>query len=199
MTTTASTELSERDQRLLLGIAEEAIRADLEGRPARRPTDLPAHLEEPGASFVTLRDGEALLGCIGSMAPYRPLATDVAENARAAAFADPRLPPLRPDQFPTMELKVSVLSPLERLAVHSIEQLRGVVRPGCDGLLLSTRGHRGTFLPSVWDQVGSVEEFLSLLWRKAGLAPFVWPPDLVVERYTTIEFGDAGPRPPIGG
>ena len=68
--------------------------------------------------------------------------------------------------------------------------LLAVLRPGVDGLLLTSREGRGTFLPSVWEQVRSPEEFLDLLWRKAGLRAGRWPTDLVVERYQVEEFGE---------
>src|SRR5690606_1727862 len=56
--------------------------------------DVPERLRSPGCSFVTLeREGE-LAGCIGTLQPSRPLWRDVARNARGAAFADPRFPPL---------------------------------------------------------------------------------------------------------
>lgn len=199
---TTTTQLDTEAQRLLLDIAVEAVRTRLEGRaaPTGRTADdspIPVELARPGASFVTLRDGRRLLGCVGSMAPIRPLATDVAANAVSAAFADPRMPALTPAEFETMEVKISVLSPLVPMPVHSLDELRARVVPGKDGLLIQSGSRRGTFLPSVWEQVPSVDEFLSMLWLKAGLPPGTWPADLVVERYRTFEFGDPGPRPAI--
>lgn len=193
----AASDVSATDQRVLLDVAVEAVRARLESRPARAvPGGSPA-LDEPGASFVTLRQGEALLGCIGTIEAVEPLVVDVAHNAERAAFADPRLPAVTPAQFEVMDVKVSVLSPLEELAVHDARQLAAVVVPGVDGLLLDSRRHRGTFLPSVWEQLPTVDEFLSHLWHKAGLRPYAWPDDLRVLRYRTTEFGDPGPRAPI--
>lgn len=67
----------------LLSIARNAIgqRFGLESS-AVAPHDA---LSQPGASFVTLTQKGQLRGCIGSLEPFRPLATDVAENAVAAA------------------------------------------------------------------------------------------------------------------
>ncbi len=191
-------QLGDHDRRALLDLAVAAIRARLEGRRAVVDHALlsPA-LVAPGASFVTLREGERLLGCIGTIQPTDPLADDVAHNAQQAAFADPRLPSLTPAEFAVMEVKVSVLSPLEPLAVRSPGELAAAIVPGADGLLLDSRRARGTFLPSVWEQLREVDDFLAHLWRKAGLRPFDWPADLQVLRYRTLEFGDAGPRAPI--
>ena len=63
------------------------------------------------------------------------------------------------------------------------------VRPGEDGLIIDDgHQHRGTFLPSVWEQLPEVADFLGQLWLKAGLRPGDWPPDLRVARYRTEEF-----------
>ena len=90
-----------------------------------------------------------------------------------------------------MATEVSVLGPLERLDVHDRDALEDALRPGVDGVLLTSREGRGTFLPSVWHQVASPDRFLDELWRKAGLRRDRWPQDLVVERYQVDEFGDA--------
>ena len=53
----------------------------------------------PGAAFVTLTLDGHLRGCIGSLTAHRPLAEDVTANALAAAFDDPRFPPLTAAEF----------------------------------------------------------------------------------------------------
>ena len=151
---------------------------------------MPAEATGPGAAFVTLRRDGRLLGCIGSMEPSRPLADDVAAHAFDAAFRDPRLPAVTLDDWEHMDVEISVLGPLEVLDVHDRAGLIAALRPGTDGVLLTSREGRGTFLPSVWHQVRSPEEFLDMLWRKAGLRAGRWPSDLVVERYQVEEFGE---------
>ena len=140
---------------------------------------------------------DRLLGCVGSMVPIRPLVEDVAHNAAGSAFSDPRLPSLTPAEFAVMEIKVSVLGPLEPVDVPLHDALVARLQPGIDGLLVEAGSHRATFLPSVWEQVDGVDQFLTLLWRKAGLRPGSWPRRLSVHRYRTIEFGASGPREPI--
>jgi AmmeMemoRadiSam system protein A len=158
---------------------------------------VPPALRRPGASFVTLRDGPRLLGCIGTIVPTRPLIEDVADNALGAAFRDLRLPPLTEDEFARMSVHISVLTPLEPVAVRSLAELRGAVRPGVDGLLIEAGSRRGTFLPSVWEQLPDPDEFLRHLWQKAGLRPGAWPRNLRVSRYGSVEWGDDEPRAPI--
>jgi AmmeMemoRadiSam system protein A len=181
---------------VLLGIAADAIGAVLEtGRPADPPLDdAEPWLHEPRATFVTLERDGALLGCIGTIEPTRPLGEDVAYNARQSAFADPRLPAISVDDFEAMSIKISVLSPLERLPVSTVGQLADEIRPGVDGVLLTADGWRATFLPAVWDKVADPDEFVALLLRKAGLRADAEPRTLEAWRYTSEEFGDPGPR-----
>jgi AmmeMemoRadiSam system protein A len=178
--------------RWLVELARTTVRRALDGEGLVLPdtATVPDAAIQPGAAFVTLRRDGALLGCVGSMEPRRPLAEDVAANAYAAAFRDPRLPAVTDDDWRHMTTEVSVLGPLERLDVSSPAELRQRLRPGVDGLLVTSGGRRGTFLPSVWHQVRDVDEFLDLLWQKAGLRAGSWPPDLVVERYQVDEFDD---------
>lgn len=151
--------------------------------------DVPGRLRLLGASFVSLRSGDRLAGCIGSLEAARPLWRDVVHNARAAAFEDPRFAPVTVDDLPRLRLKVSVLSATEALPAER-EALAAALRPGVDGVLIEADGRRGTFLPSVWDSVPTADGFLAALVTKAGLPDRGWPPGLRASRYTTDEFGD---------
>ena len=179
----------------LLETAAEAIAAGLAAGPRvlPEPGDDPA-LAQPAATFVTLERGEALLGCIGTLTATEALVTNVARNAWNAAFADPRLPAVTVDDYPAMAITISVLSPLTPVRARSWRDVRRVVRPGDDGLLLDAGGHRATLLPSVWEKLPDPDEFLDVLWHKAGLRPRDWLPGTKVRRYTTHELTDPGPR-----
>jgi MEMO1 family protein len=189
------TALDTNEQRTLLDLAREVVADGVAGRDRDASDlshlpDLPVSLTTPAATFVTLRCRGRLLGCIGSMEPRRPLAADVAANAWSAAFADPRLPAVTRVDLVELEVKISVLGPLEPMAVSSPAELVASLRPGIDGVLVEGGRRRGTFLPSVWGQLVEVEAFVEHLWHKAGLRPGSWPPDLRVWRYGTLEFGD---------
>ena len=143
---------------------------------------------------MTLERENRLLGCIGTLVAVRPLIVDVAHNALAAAFADPRVPPVTPDDYAHMSIKVSVLSSPEPLVAASYDDVVSTVRPDLDGLVLEAGANRGTLLPSVWPKVRDAAEFVEFVWRKAGLMPGTWPGGARVSRYTTEEFCDPGPR-----
>ncbi len=183
----------------LCAIALDAIAHALRDGVRRVPRVDALDLEwrAPRASFVTLERDGRLLGCIGSLDALRPLGIDVAEHALAAAFDDPRLPPVTRDDFPTMSVKVSVVSPSEPLDASSLAELAAAVRPGIDGCTVSLRGRHATFLPAVWEKLPDPAAFLRELWRKAGFPPDTWQPGIRVSRYTTVETCDPGPRPPL--
>jgi len=145
-------------------------------------------LEEPGAVFVTLELNGHLRGCIGSYLARRPLVRDVAENAFAAAFRDPRFPPLSVDELPQLEFHISLLTRPVPLPVNSREELLATLRPGVDGLLLEDPPHRSTFLPQVWESLPDPGEFLDHLLLKGGLPRGYWSPSLRFLRYTVREF-----------
>lgn len=176
--------LDERERALLAGIA----RRSLEDAFAGRATDLdvaalPARLGAPGACFVTLeRDGE-LRGCIGSIEARRPLAEDVVENARAAAFHDHRFAPLERRELATLDMHLSILTPSEPFPVADEAELLRELVPGEDGLVLEEGLRRSTFLPQVWESLPDPRDFVRQLKRKAGLPPDHWSPTLAFRRY----------------
>lgn len=175
--------------RQLLALAGAAIRKGLDGgRLTVRTVDYPEPLRQPRASFVTLHVDAALRGCIGSLEARRALVEDVAHNAHAAAFDDPRFSPLTHAEFERLDIHISVLSPSEPLQFESEEELLRQLRPQVDGLILEEHSRRGTFLPSVWEQLPEPREFLRHLKRKAGLPADYWSHTLRVLRYTVQAF-----------
>jgi AmmeMemoRadiSam system protein A len=146
--------------------------------------DYPESLRKPRATFVTLHHEGELRGCMGALEASRPLVSDVAHNAHAAAFRDPRFPPLPEAELRDLEIHLSILSPLERLAVADESDLLRQLRPGIDGLVLRNQTHHGTFLPSVWEGLAEPAEFVRQLKRKAGLPQDDWSDDWEVLRYT---------------
>lgn len=165
----------------LLVCARNAI-ADQLGLPTQAEPDHPA-LQEPGATFVTLNEYGELRGCIGSLEAHRSLDRDVRANAVAAAFRDPRFEPLRAEEWPEVQVEVSLLSAATPIGfVDEADALRQL-RPGIDGVIFECSGRRSTFLPQVWESLPEPEEFLSQLKRKAGLPGDFWANDVKLYRY----------------
>ena len=179
------------ERRMLLAVAAQSIEHGLnQASPlAPDPGEYPEALRAIRATFVTLEIGGALRGCIGVLEAIRPLVVDVAYNAFAAAFEDPRFPPLTRAELPRLEIHISVLTPPEQMRFDTEADLLQQIRPGIDGLILADCGRRGTFLPSVWEELQQPAEFLEHLRYKAGLPGGYWSESLRVSRYTTESFG----------
>lgn len=176
---------------ILLQLAREAIDYGLDhGREMIvREAQYPDLLREQRASFVTLKLEGELRGCIGSLQAYRSLINDVAGNAHAAAFSDPRFEPLTHDQFTRLQIGISILTPSEELVFDGESDLLRQMRPGIDGLILQEGRHRGTFLPSVWESLQDKRQFLEHLKLKAGLSADYWSDSIRAFRYTTQSIG----------
>lgn len=186
--------LPESDRQLLHKLVLDSIEYCLEnGSSAHYEstltlTDYPETLQEYRASFVTLNINQQLRGCIGTLEAHQPLVIDAVQNARSAAFQDPRFNPLSKNEFPLLEVHISVLSVPQPMQFESEQDLLQQIRPGIDGLILSAAGRRGTFLPSVWESLPKTEDFWLHLKNKAGLPINYWSSDVQVERYTTESF-----------
>ncbi|MCS7179144.1 MAG: AmmeMemoRadiSam system protein A [Anaerolineae bacterium] len=165
--------LSSEDRRYLLTLARQTIARTLEGQePPKVDLDAVSEvLRRPGASFVTLTQQGELRGCIGSIEPRRPLVLDVQENAVAAAFHDPRFPPLAHWELERTHIEISVLTPPQPLEYEGPTDLLTRLRPGVDGVIIERGWHRATFLPQVWEKLPDPREFLAHLCLKAGLPP----------------------------
>jgi AmmeMemoRadiSam system protein A len=134
--------------------------------------------------------GEQLHGCIGSVEPRRRLVDDLRHNAVLAAFHDPRTRALRSDELDLVRFAVSILGPHTPLRFTDEADARAQLRPRVDGLILSWHGHRGLFLPKVWESLPEPAAFLDNLKRKAGLSVDFWHPDIQLERFEVLEFDE---------
>jgi len=187
--------LTDEEKRRLLRIARDAIEQYLREGTASPPSlaSLPLRLREDGASFVTLTSHGTLRGCIGSLRALRPLAHDVHHNALAAAFQDPRFPPLRAQELGKIVVEVSVLSAPQPLDYEGPEDLLRKLRPHVDGVVLKRGLRRATFLPQVWEKISQPEVFLAQLCYKAGLPPETWrQSDVEILTYQVDKFSEEG-------
>jgi len=175
----------------LLQLARAAIAARF-GETPPASDDLP-ELHRKGATFVTLTQRGELRGCIGSLEAWRPLLTDVQENACAAAFRDPRFSPLREAELPITRIEVSLLSPAELMHFRDEADALAQLRPNIDGVILTVGQYRSTFLPQVWEQLPEAAEFMAHLKQKAGLPGAYWGANVQLERYRVNKWKEATP------
>ena len=120
-------------------------------------------------AFVTLNLDEQLRGCIGNLIGTGPLYRTVAAMAEAAAFNDPRFPPVTAAEFPNLETSISIMGP-----ITPCPNPAGIII-GRHGLIIRQGNRQGLLLPQVaveweWDK----EMFLAQTCRKAGLPQDAW-------------------------
>ena len=185
--------------RTLLRLARGSIGAALACNPEPAiPDDL--WLRIARATFVTLKKGGDLRGCIGSLEARRPLGEDVVANARAAALRDPRFAPLARPEFEargseSMDIEVSLLSTPTRILFEDHDDLIRQLRPGEDGIILEhgegNARRRATFLPQVWEGLPDPEQFLAQLKQKAELPANVRTTRCKVLRYSALKWTEA--------
>ena len=160
--------------------ATEASRGSLEALVEA----LPAQVREPAGAFVTLRRDGRLRGCIGYVAPIKPVWQAVLDNAEAAALRDHRFRPVEPAELDDLEVEVSVLTDPVAVADWTGFEV------GRHGIILAKGGRRAVFLPDVpveqgWDR----EQTLTHLARKAGLPPDGWREGAQYFVFTNHKFG----------
>jgi AmmeMemoRadiSam system protein A len=178
--------LVETHRQTLIEVARASIEHGLRhGQPETVAVEaFPPELGELRASFVTLHHGNALRGCIGTLEAVRPLVADIAYHAFAAAFCDPRFPPLGWHELPGLSIHISILTLPERLDFDSEASLLAQLRPHVDGLILEYGTHRTTFLPAVWESLPEPKEFLHQLKLKAGMPEHALSNAVNAYRYT---------------
>jgi AmmeMemoRadiSam system protein A len=162
--------LSFSARRDLLTLARQVLEARFRGdAPPRLASDRAETFGQPRALFVTLRKSGDLRGCIGTLAPDGDLSSAVPRFVLAAAFDDPRFPPLALEELSDCEIEISVLTPPEPFEKPEEIEI------GRDGLIIEARGSSGLLLPQVATEWGFDQQtFLEEVSKKAGLPRDTW-------------------------
>jgi len=171
----------------LLKIARQSVETSVRtGKPFEATTGGIAELDQERGAFVTLTKNGDLRGCIGYVAPIKPLYLTVRDVAQMAAQRDTRFRPVAAGELGSLQYEISVLSPLRHVMdVHEI-------RLGKDGVLIHTSDHEGLFLPQVateenWD----LPTLLEQVCYKAGLTARAWQdPAADLFRFTALVFNE---------
>ena len=185
--------LSQQDRDELMRIAKRSVETVVrEGKLYHCSTRSEALIQERGA-FVTLRKKGQLRGCIGYIAPLKPLCLTVRDVAAAAAVQDPRFPPVSVTELGELEYEISVLSPLRR--VSDIKQ----IKVGQHGLVMKNGGREGLLLPQVPTEEGwGRKTFLEQTCVKAGLPGSAWQDkDTDIFQFTALVFGERRTAEPV--
>ena len=187
----AKIRLKSEEREYLLQLARSTITARLADKtPRLRELDSPG-IKEMRGCFVTIHKDGHLRGCIGTILPVQPLCQCVKMNALNAAFNDPRFYPLRKDELDSIQLEISVLTVPEVLRFKDSDDLKRKLKPNIHGVILSRGRNRATYLPQVWEQMPTKEEFLESLCRKGAMNSNCWQDkDTIVEVYEAEVFSE---------
>jgi AmmeMemoRadiSam system protein A len=177
--------LPEADRRALLRLARRAIEEII---LHDRILDVPKadkQLAAHAGIFVSLHRHGKLRGCIGQVDTSQPLIEGLVQCAIAAARSDPRFDPVRREELASIEIEISVLSPLAPIQPEQI-----VV--GVHGLVVSSGRLRGLLLPQVPGKYGwTRERFLEETCVKAGLPRDSWKSqDTLIHAFTAEVFSE---------
>ncbi|MEX2642062.1 MAG: AmmeMemoRadiSam system protein B [Acetobacterales bacterium] len=188
--------LDDTHRRKLLEAAQTSMRSGLRrGRPPEvRLGSFAPQLETTRASFVSVLKGDRLMGCVGSMAPHKPLVSDVVENAFKAAFADPRFPAVTAADLPELDVEISILSTPRPIPAVDEATLLAALRPELDGVIVEDGERRALFLPHVWEGLPDPRAFLARLRQKARLPADHWSNSFRAWRFTAERFGTSDYR-----
>lgn len=181
---------SRQEQLTMLKLARNSLQEKLLNNE-KLPSAINKLPDISAATFITLTKNGQLRGCIGSLVPYRTLRQDIIQNAYAAAFRDPRFPTLKANELKDLSVSISIHSQPKVIQFESEQDLLTKLKPGFDGLILTEGNKRGTFLPSVWDELPSAELFLNHLKEKAGLTADYWSDTIQIERYDSIYINES--------
>jgi AmmeMemoRadiSam system protein A len=176
-------DLSDTTKEFLLTLARNAIVSKMHSKLLQIGT-IPNEATEFSGTFVTLTKNGELRGCIGVIEPVQSIYKGIIENARSAAFGDPRFPPLRADEIEDVRIEVSILSVPEKLFIDDASELLNVLKKNRPGLIIERGFARATFLPQVWDELRRPEDFLTQLCLKAGIPSDTWKQPSRLEIFT---------------
>jgi AmmeMemoRadiSam system protein A len=164
--------MNKKDQALLLKLARNTLEASFNDTDP--DTSNIGHLTQLRGCFVTLHKHNQLRGCIGFPRPVMPLYEQIIAASKAAAFDDPRFPPLSKDELKDIVIEISILTRPELLKAKSSDEYLKNINIGKDGLIIQGRSS-GLLLPQVAVEYKfTPEKFLESVSEKAGMDKDDW-------------------------
>lgn len=143
-------------------LARLTIESNVLGTPMPRINLPPSDVASAGV-FVSIKKLGELRGCIGTIEPvHSSIEEEIAANAIAAAFHDPRFDPIEKEELEELVFSVDLLMPPE--AVDGIDELE----PKKYGVIVKHAGRSGLLLPDL-DGVDTPEQQVDIARRKAGI------------------------------
>jgi hypothetical protein len=182
-----SFDLNDKDKKDLLILARQTVEQQVKQKTvaATDPMGFSKSLSTNCGAFVTLRKNGDLRGCIGRFDASEPLYSVVQKMAVASSSEDYRFAPVSSQEVNQLEIEISVLTPMRRIASIDEFQL------GKHGIYIKKGSRAGTFLPQVAQETGwTKEEFLGHCAQdKAGIGWKGWK-DAELYVYEALVFSE---------
>lgn len=156
----------------LLKLARETIKAKLDNKELKISESIKKKFSKKEACFITLTINGELRGCIGSLEARQELWKDVLENSLNAAFNDSRFNSLEEAELDKIKIEISVLSKPKKINYTTEKELEKKIKD--KGVVLKKGWNSATYLPQVWEDLPSFQEFIGTLCVKAGLNQNAW-------------------------
>jgi len=128
--------LSDTERQSLLQLARQAVIEAVSHEQVVPQIPSQAIFAEKRGVFVSLHIQQHLRGCIGVVEVNEPLGDAIIRCAASAALHDPRFPAVRAEELSTLQIEISLLSPVLPIRPEEIEI-------GRHGLLVSRGRQRG--------------------------------------------------------
>jgi len=178
-------QIDEAAKKEFLKLARQTIEKKLFGKSSIQVDDSLPIFNEISGAFVTLHKKGELRGCIGNIIGIYPLAKTITEMAFASAFQDPRFAPLSKNEYPEIDIEITILSPLKKAKAEEIEV-------GTHGIVITRGFYKGLLLPQVATEYNMDREtFLAHTCLKAGLSKDAWKDSQTkIEIFTGIVFSE---------
>lgn len=169
-------QLTKEEQEFLLELARKTAEEYLKTgkKPEADESRLTPNLKKVQGCFTTFNKDHNLRGCIGHILPQEELYKCVMDNAVNAAVNDTRFNPVTYDEMKDIKIEISVLTVPQRLEFSSGGDLLNKLRPMVDGVVLKQGFRQSTYLPQVWANFKSKDEFLTSLCLKGGMPLTCW-------------------------
>jgi AmmeMemoRadiSam system protein B/AmmeMemoRadiSam system protein A len=179
--------LNDKDKKDLLILARQTVEQYVKQKTMAvvEPLTFSKSLTTNCGAFVTLRKNGDLRGCIGRFDASEPLYAVVQKMAVASSSEDYRFAPVSLQEVNQLEIEISVLTPIRRIASIDEFQL------GKNGIYIKKGVRSGTFLPQVAEETGwTKEEFLGHCAQdKAGIGWNGWK-DAELYVYEALVFSE---------
>jgi AmmeMemoRadiSam system protein A len=160
--------LSSFEKGVLLDLARSTVTAFIQqglvGEHAIDTAVLPKSLLEKKGLFVTIYKLGELRGCMGTILPVMSIWEACRENARSAAYKDPRFVPLASHELDQISFEITTVDKPRPIPDISLPE------KGIHGLILTKGFRKEVFLPgSLEDLPRGIEEILAALRAKADM------------------------------